>query len=99
MEASLIQIVGVFAVMALVVVNIARPKLAFSEQHRDFQLLPHLLITSDDISDDRGRVPLSSHLYMIKLADYFPKFFPSSNCLMHNFDFRPNVTLIVLLRK
>ncbi len=61
--------------MALVVVNIARPELAFSEQYRYFQLLPQILIISDDISDDRGRVPLPSHLYIIELVDKYPKTF------------------------
>ncbi len=70
MDASLILIVGVFAVMALVVVKIARLELAFSEQHRDFQLLPQILIISDDISDD-----LSSHLNIIALMEKYPKTF------------------------
>ncbi len=66
--------ISILTVIAFVAVDFTRSQFAFSRPHRDFQLLPQILIISADISDDRGRDPLSSYLYMIELADYFPKF-------------------------
>ncbi len=60
--------------IAFVAVDFTRSQFAFSGPHRDFELFPQIVIISADMSDDRGRDPLSSYLYMIKLVDYFPKF-------------------------